>query len=821
MTNLELHLASEYVSHTDKNIFLTGKAGTGKTTFLQQLNKNCAKRMIITAPTGVAAMNAGGTTLHSFFQIPFAPYLPGTALEIHRFRKNKIDIIKSLNLLVIDEISMVRADVLDSIDVVLRRFRDKTLPFGGVQLLMIGDLHQLPPIVTDNEWNILKPHYQSVYFFNSHALKQTDMIRIELQQIYRQNDPEFIGILNSIRENNINEDSLEKLNARYIPDFQPSEDQKYITLSSHNHIADTINSRHMQALGGDTYTLEANIADNFPTHIFPTEQNLILKVGAQVMFVRNDQSSEKRYFNGKIGKIVKIADESILVECPGDNSPIKVEAVTWKNITYNIDDDKQKIVENVLGSFTQYPLRLAWAITIHKSQGLTFEHAIIDAQSSFSHGQVYVALSRCKSLQGLVLSKPILRRSIINDLAISNFSHENRTLTPTMEQLENDKNAYYKKMALECFSFVLIDSSLSKLKYLISNRQNQIQFNGLIPVEHALQQFRQEIGEISNKFAHQLSGLFSQCHSPSDDIAIQERIQKASNYFSEKLKHGLSEWLITANADIENKETRKQFEKQFTDLSSKIGEKRAALKSCENRFSTQDYLAAISTEKIKGAENKSRTKQKQATPTDVKHIPLYQALTSWRDEQAATEGIVAYRILHLKVIKRIANELPRNKSDLLELEGIGPKTLQKYGEELLSIIDGFSHTFPSKEEVKDVKKSNSKKRKNNDKESVEHSETQQASFNLYRSGKNIAEIAAARGLTKGTIETHLEHYVNFGLIDIKEFVIQEKAEVIKNALENCDTGRASDVKVMLGDDYSYFEIRLVKNMLPATEKDLP
>lgn len=806
MPNPELNLASEYVRHTDKNIFLTGKAGSGKTTFLQQLKKDCPKRMIITAPTGVAAMNAGGTTLHSFFQIPFAPYVPGTELEIHQFRKNKIDIIKSLNLLVIDEISMVRADVLDSIDVVLRRFRDKTQAFGGVQLLMIGDLHQLPPISRENEWEILSAHYQSPYFFNSHALRQAEPITIELQHIYRQSDPDFIEILNSIRENKIDDTALNRLNLRYLPEFQPNQEQKYITLTTHNRIADNINNHHLQALSGDIRTLEANVADNFPSANYPTERDLALKVGAQVMFVRNDQSSEKLYFNGKIGKITRIDDDSISVECPDNGSPIKVEPVTWKNITYSIDNDNKKIIENVLGTFTQYPLRLAWAITIHKSQGLTFEHAIIDAQSSFTHGQVYVALSRCKSLQGLILSKPIKKGSIITDPAIARYTREHRNLTPTPEQLAREKVSYYKKLIFDCFSFKAIETCFGKFKYLVTNERNRIQVNSLIPIEDIHIQFRQEIASVADKFERQLSHLFSQSYEPMRDAALQERIQKASHYFSDKLKHGISEWLITVDIDIDNKELSKQFEKLNNDLLKSISRKISALKSCQQNFSTQDYLAAIASANIES---------KNTTAIDTKHKTLYQALKSWREKQAQSENVEAYRILQLKALKRVVNQLPQSKQELLAVEGIGPKTVEKYGDTLLDLINHFSDSSQS---VSVSTGDQIKKSRKSTKDQQNKPDTKQLSYDLYQSGKSIDEIADARGLTKGTIETHLEHYIMKGDLDFDQFIGKEKITIISQALEKIESNRLKDVKDLLGDDYSYLEIKLVKNRRFVTEQ---
>ncbi len=433
-TNHELQLANDFVQYTGCNIFLTGKAGTGKTTFLHNLHKNTAKRMIITAPTGVAAINAGGVTLHSFFQLSFGPFVPGSETYEHnkqrqfRFSKEKKRIIQSLDLLVIDEISMVRADLLDAVDAALRRYRRNNQPFGGVQLLVIGDLHQLSPVAKQDEWHLLQQYYESAYFFSSKALALTELLTIELKHIYRQSEAGFIKLLNRVRNNRLDESSMEALNRRYIRDFTPGEDQGYITLTTHNLSAESINQNRLQALSKKEYRFNAEISGDFPEHIYPTLATLLLKEGSQVMFVRNDPSAEKLYYNGKIGKITKLSNKSICVVCPGNHNEIVVDPVVWENIKYTLNEETKEIEEDIIGSFKQYPLKLAWAITIHKSQGLTFEKAIIDAKAAFAHGQIYVALSRCKTMEGMVLSSPISSRGIEIDKAIMCFdenAHQN------------------------------------------------------------------------------------------------------------------------------------------------------------------------------------------------------------------------------------------------------------------------------------------------------------------------------------------------------------------------------------------------------------
>jgi len=395
--NPQLKLAYEFVQHTGRNVFLTGKAGTGKTTFLHNLKKESSKRMIVVAPTGVAAINAGGVTIHSFFQLPFGPQLPyNNSPEnkqksiIRRFSKEKINIIRSVDLLIIDEISMVRSDLLDGIDGTLRRFKNRNLPFGGVQLLMIGDLQQLAPVVKNDEWNLLRDHYNTAFFFGSLALQKTDYISIELTHVYRQSDERFIKTLNKVRNNTIDNEVIETLNARYNPDID-SLGAGHIILTTHNAKARQINDSRLKKLPNKSFSFTADIKGTFPDHSYPNDLMLVLKKDAQVMFIKNDPSPEKQFFNGKIGRIIDIDSDSITVQCDGDDEPIFVEKLFWEKIAYSLDDKTQEINEVVEGMFFQYPLKLAWAITIHKSQGLTFENAIIDAQDAFAHGQVYVA----------------------------------------------------------------------------------------------------------------------------------------------------------------------------------------------------------------------------------------------------------------------------------------------------------------------------------------------------------------------------------------------------------------------------------------------
>ncbi len=705
-TNHELNLAQEFVRYTGRNVFLTGKAGTGKTTFLHNLKGKTAKRMIVTAPTGVAAINAGGVTLHSFFQLPFGPFLPGSeATDKHRqrmfrFSKEKKRIIKSLDLLVIDEISMVRADLLDAVDAVLRQHRRSEKPFGGVQLLLIGDLNQLSPVAKRDEWQLLRQHYASVYFFSSHALAETEVVTIELQHIYRQSDARFIKLLNRVRDNRLDAAAIQDLNQRYIRNFNPKEGQGYITLTTHNRGADDINRARLAALPGKSCRFGAEISGDFPEHTFPAPGELVLKEGAQVMFLRNDASDEKRYFNGKIGKIKRIHRQEIYIKCPGEAFEILVEPVEWENIKYTVNEDTREIQEAVIGSFKQFPLKPAWAITIHKSQGLTFDKAVIDAEFSFTHGQFYVALSRCRTLEGLVLRSPIPTRGISTDKAVLSFVEAARGKPPTEKELLEAKMDYQQRLLLECFDFQTLRSRFNYLIRLLMGNATVIHVSGVSNRGRLQEMAEKNIFSVGEKFKRQLRTLFRKEILPESDPHILERTGKASKWFQHKFSLFLKDFVSNFRLETDNRELDKQIGNALSYLKQEVTVKLAGIESCENGFSPFQYLRAVSSAETGfSLDKESKPSTPETKETDIQHAALFQQLKKWRSRKAKELSVAHFQILHQRVLVQIVVHLPATEGDLLKIKGVGKKTLENYGREILALVKAYREKHGIKEVV--------------------------------------------------------------------------------------------------------------------------
>lgn len=699
--NPQLDLAWKFLEQTGTNIFLTGKAGTGKTTFLRELRERSPKRMIVVAPTGVAAINAGGVTIHSFFQLPFGPYLPamqgseGGRLKMN-FNKEKVAIIRSMDLLVIDEISMVRADLLDAINDVLQRYRDHNKPFGGVQLLMIGDLQQLAPVVKPQEWSLIHEHYASPYFFDSKALKATEYLTLELRHIYRQSDREFIGILNRVRENEIDPATLQQLNSRYIADFEPQDSEGYITLTSHNNAARAINDRKLELLTTPAYTFSCETEGDFPEQLYPNDSELTLKKGAQVMFVKNDISGLHRYFNGKIGQVTAIGPSHIEVTLDDLTEPIEVEIAEWTNAKYTIDPLTQEITEAVDGVFRQFPLKLAWAITIHKSQGLTFERAIIDAADSFSHGQVYVALSRCRSFEGLVLRTPLRGSAIIHDATIQAYNKIIEAHQPDQAVLSQQSRAYYQSLLLDLFNFVPLRIRLRVVQKVFNENLDRLYPKLTERWRETLNGFAADIYLVSEKFQTQLQNLIAASPDLNHDPLLCERITKAQSYFAAKCEQIIVPTLGASSVDVDNKETRKMLSDALKKLREALAVKLAVL-ALDNSagFSVHDYLdtrakASLGELKPKAVKREKVEKVEKTTvtisPEDIENPELFELLRSWRKEIAVRDHLPVYMIMSQKVLIAVCQLLPRSSADLLRIKGIGKSIMAKHGEAILDIV---------------------------------------------------------------------------------------------------------------------------------------
>ena len=589
--NNELRTAWDFVEHTGRSIFLTGKAGTGKTTFLKAVVEQSSKRSIVVAPTGVAAINAGGMTIHSFFQLPFSPFVPGAKIESRfDFGKEKRKIISSLDLLIIDEISMVRSDLLDAIDSVLRRFRDRYKPFGGVQLLMIGDLQQLTPVVTPDDERMLAPYYDTPYFFGSKALAQIEYVTIQLEKVYRQQDDTFLTLLNHIREGHPTADDLALLNARYQPAFVPQPNEGYIRLTTHNQMANNYNESELKKLSGRAYTYRAKIEGTFPDYSYPTAETLVLKEGAQVMFVKNDPSGEHRYYNGRIGHVTLAEDNRLEVYCPGDAEAIEVEPLEWENARYTLNDQTREIETEVLGKFSQLPLRLAWAITIHKSQGLTFERAIIDASLSFAPGQVYVALSRCKTLEGMALASRIPPQVIISDERVDSYiSHQEEAALRSIEQLPTLKDEYYRYLLMELFDFKDILYREEYLNRIITEFFYHSYTDIAEMHKRALENYKQQVVVVADKWV----GMIQQMAIDTlHNAEFLERVKRSATYFEQTLEQVLTRPLaLVPDIKSQNKQAMKRLTENYGDLRQAWLSRRYLLQQMAKRtFTIADYL---------------------------------------------------------------------------------------------------------------------------------------------------------------------------------------------------------------------------------------
>ncbi|QXP77798.1 MULTISPECIES: helix-turn-helix domain-containing protein [Winogradskyella] len=802
--NIELELAWNFVNNTNRNIFLTGKAGTGKTTFLHKLKNEGQKRMVIVAPTGVAAINAKGVTIHSFFQMPFGPILPDENLNNstsfkRKFNKTKIDIIKSLDLLVIDEISMVRADLLDGIDKTLRRYKDRNKVFGGVQLLMIGDLQQLSPVIKDHEWQLLKPFYNNAFFFSSIAYKSSDPIAIELKHIYRQDNPIFIEILNEIRNNNLTPKSAEELNKRFIPDFKPDDNEGYISLTTHNNKARQVNIEKLVELKGKTKTYKATVEGNFPEHSYPNNDLLELKVGAQVMFIKNDSSPEKRYFNGKIGRVILLDKDEVVVHCPDDDFNINTKLETWENIKYTVDSDTKAISEDKIGSFTQIPLRLAWSITIHKSQGLTFEKAIIDAQGAFAHGQTYVALSRCKSLEGLVLKSKIESNQIISDYNVITFNKNAEVNQPDDSILLESKCQFQLGLIADMFNFFSFLYPSNRILDIYYKNRGSIEGVLEAPLI-SIKDNATSLLKIANSFKSQLQQLDTSDDTPEDNELIQERFKKALNYFKDQTTATIEKALKEFNFSTDNKTLEKDINKQIVTLDELLATKLLLFEGLKAGFDTQQFLSLRAKSVFLAKE---KPKVKRATVIDgTTNVELFELLRELRNQIAKREDLVHFQIYTQKSLYAMCETLPTTIKELNEVHGMGKTRVAKYGTEILKVITSYcdENDIEVSKDISLIEKLTPK---------IKKGDTKRVSLDLFRKGKSIDQIALERELNSNTIFGHLASFTSSGEVLITELMSKKYYQELKKVIPTKKFDNLSDLKHQLDDKYSYAEIRLV------------
>ena len=736
-------LAERYIQETGISVFLTGKAGTGKTTFLKHIVAGCSKRLAVVAPTGVAAVNAGGVTIHSFFQLPLCPYLPDVKELVTEYqmpeknrslRKDRVKILRTLELLIIDEISMVRADILDAIDATLKRYRKNDRPFGGVQLLMIGDVQQLPPVVTESEKPFMDQVYPSPFFFNSRAFRKLGYIVIELNKIHRQRDAEFTSMLNDIRTGNPSDQTLERLNRRLDPGFDPPSGEYWIRLTTHNHQSDAINREKMDALKGKSMIFKAEIDGNYPESAYPAETELRLKKGAQVMFTRNDTSGNSMYFNGKIGTVTSLDPEIIVTDENGNE--IIVNREKWDNVRYEINPETQEIQAVNDGSFTQYPLRAAWAITIHKSQGLTFDRVVIDAGKAFSFGQVYVALSRCRSLDGIVLTTPITRKCTFRNMEVSIFENGYTPENQAVESLDNYRDSYLVDKICSAFSLGRIASLSLKLEKLWKGSLGSVypkisaRFTALVTGQDEDFSGVEAIASVGTRFQSQIREIFadqSRC-TEDRDAFVSERISKACAYFTVQLGYYAKSIAPTCLVEIENKETQKVFKniaeellkelifrlslyratmadgfsvKLFSRVATECElEKTGTLKSCVRRIISASRAAADKDGGNAGTDNANGKKEVQEsgmdadtsdidTEYDEATEKLLKVLKAWRKMKYEELHLPAFMIMHQKVLVQIAEEKPSTKEELMQISGFGKRKWDKYGQEILDIIEEY------------------------------------------------------------------------------------------------------------------------------------
>ncbi len=796
----EFNLAYRFVTETNQNIFLTGKAGTGKTTFLKYLRANSRKNMVVAAPTGVAAINAGGVTLHSLFQLPFAPFVPSknssneNAVNSHsllsqiHYHGDKLNLLRKLELLIIDETSMVASHSIDAIDTILRSVRRRyNEPFGGVQVLFIGDLHQLPPVVKRDEWDFLKEYYASIFFFDSLVLKENIPVMIELKEIFRQQDDAFIEILNGVRNNDLTQDNYELLNSRLQRNFVADEDEGYITLTTHNSQSDAINKGKLGDLDARQITFLAHIEGNFPEHIFPAEQYLDLKEGAQVMFLKND-TEERKYFNGKIGTVTYLDNDTIRVRCKGENYDIEVQKYAWKNMNYTLNPATRQIEEEELGSFEQYPLRLAWAITIHKSQGLTFDKLIIDAEKAFANGQVYVALSRCTSLEGLVLTSPVNQRFMGATQNLTDWTAKNQKERDLERRFVEERELFIQKELQNIFSWKNWYFELKELNDVMKANPETLTPASFLWIDNLMNK-QKEITDVAEKFKGYLTNTYNQNPDVETNEALQKRIKDAANYFSKEI-NDWKENFTHHPLSVKTKKVSRKLDDPLIELNVIIHDILRKINFCKEGFLLNGYLENSK----KAIEPIAKIKSSNASMTDIENPTgvgvLYNRINELRKRLARENRVSVTRVFSNKVVEKICENLPCDKESLINIKGINKIKISPFAEDIVSIVNTYC--------------------KEKDIQPKQITDTVGITLKAIRSGKSIAETAVERNYAESTIEAHLAKAIGSGQIDITEVMPMTEVDTIaKYYTPDGGSIQLAGIKERVPAEVSWGKLRMV------------
>ncbi len=751
-TNAIAEFTERFINQTKRSIFLTGKAGTGKTTLLQKIVKSTYKQAVIVAPTGIAALNAGGVTIHSFFQLPFGGFIPdfnaafneqvrleskSTLLRHFKMNNQRRAIIRNLELLIVDEVSMLRADLLDAIDWMLRNVRKINEPFGGVQVLFIGDLLQLPPVVKQMEWNYLHKYYKSPFFFDAQVIHETKPIYIELEKVYRQADQTFINILNNLRNSKITEDDVKILNSHVDKDFDATKHDDYITLTTHNADADKINREALARLETTIHSYDAEVTGKFPEHLFPLDETMQLKLGAQVMFIKNDISSEKNFYNGKMGKIISLSKYEVKVEFPQDQKVIEVEKYEWNNIQYTLNSSTGEVEEKTLGTFVHFPLKLAWAITVHKSQGLTFDKAIIDVSKVFVPGQAYVALSRLRSLNGLVLLNPIVPNKLATNHEVAAFTKSNDGSEDLEKSLIDGTFEYANSMLQHAFDWMELMNKWHSHKSTYKNQGSKsMKGKNQSWMTQQVQQLEGTM-EASRKFRSQLNKLFLQKNT--DLTFVQERVEAAYLYFF-KTFDGILYSTLKKMAELQQKSNTKQYNEELEEL---------------------DQLMTETIIRMK--------KSKQLIHAIVNDLSLEKD-QKWEDE------ILAYKKGKIELVKQEMRQ--DNATFDFDTDFIQVKTKR------------------DKRETKTKKKS-----------------TYEITLELLKAGNSIKDIAKERQFSGQTITSHCERLLKTEKIELKDLLDSKRINALSDVFDDYDGGSLTDLKEKVGQKFTWDELKLFRASL--------